>query len=59
MLDNNDPVYLKGFALECVEPTRLAKFTPKSIHLLESYESHRDTGTCGIMSCISVSRVDG
>lgn len=43
MLDNNDPVYLKGFALECVEPTRLAKFTPKSIHLLESYESHRDT----------------
>ncbi|KAL3673481.1 hypothetical protein V7S43_001191 [Phytophthora oleae] len=43
MLGNHDPVYLDGFALQCVKPTRLPKFTPKSVHLLESYESHRDT----------------
>ncbi|RMX66863.1 hypothetical protein KXD40_001967 [Peronospora effusa] len=38
-----DPVYLVGFAAQCVVPTRLSKFTPKSIHLLDSYASHRDT----------------
>ncbi|KAK1948189.1 JmjC domain-containing protein 5 [Phytophthora citrophthora] len=39
----NDPSYLEGFALQCVGPAQLPKFTPKSIHLLKSYQSHRDT----------------
>ncbi|CAI5733386.1 unnamed protein product [Peronospora destructor] len=38
-----DPVYLARFAAQCVVPTRLFKFTPESIHLLDSYASHRDT----------------
>ncbi|KAF1787388.1 hypothetical protein GQ600_11079 [Phytophthora cactorum] len=44
-MDNvHDAMYLDGFAGQCV-PTQLPKFTPESIHLLESYASHRDTRT--------------
>ncbi|KAF4043993.1 Cupin-like domain [Phytophthora infestans] len=43
MEDAHDAVLIEGFVGQCVEPTQLPKFTPESIHLLDSYALHRDT----------------
>lgn len=43
MMDEHDPIYLAEFAAQCVVSTQLPKFTPESIHLLDSYALHRDT----------------
>ncbi|KAE9347235.1 hypothetical protein PR003_g7033 [Phytophthora rubi] len=40
---SGDPVYLRGFSTQCVAPAQLTKFTPESVHSLESVASHRDT----------------
>ncbi|KAL8008342.1 putative JmjC domain-containing protein [Plasmopara halstedii] len=39
----NDPMYLKDVANQCVKPKQLLKFNPQSIHLLNSFASHRNT----------------
>ncbi|CAI5712383.1 unnamed protein product [Hyaloperonospora brassicae] len=38
-----DPVHLTAFAAQCVQDSRLALFTPASIHLLSSIAVHRET----------------
>ncbi|KAI9906926.1 hypothetical protein PsorP6_004190 [Peronosclerospora sorghi] len=42
-ISSQDPLYIANFAVQCVVPKQALKFTPESIHLLDSFAFHRNT----------------